>query len=268
MSEIISAYSVKLINSLLLTVVFLGSYLFAKFFTTKRIKIRKTRSQYLIRLRYIFFILFMVFFVKIWVEGFLQILALVGFLSAALTLTQKDNLMNLVGWLIINWRGLFSEEDYIKISNFGGYVKSIGFLYFTLQEASNEFPESITGRIIKIPNGMVSKNPVMNFSHEKLIECTVNFVFKPKGTFDEIENLAALVKEEILTHLKATTTSKERIDFAPKYLIKIRYEKPAGYELVILFYCKYHDKTQLQYKINRFITNFTKAHAELILAFD
>lgn len=277
MTEIISAYSIKLINSLLLALIFLGGYLVCRFILTRKIKVKKTRHQYSIRLKYFFFIMFMIFFVKIWVDGFIQILAFFGFVSAAITLTQKDNLMNLVGWLIINWRGLFSEDDYIRISNYSGYVKSIGFLYFSLIEASPEFPESSTGRVIKIPNGLVARNPVTNLSHEKFVECTMNFIFKPKGRFEHIELLFANLKQEIVEYLKsqmvASTTLKADQNDAlgalnPKYYIKIRQEKPAGYEMFILFYCKHSDKTQVQYRINKFVIDFTHTNEDLVLAFD
>ncbi|MFI4938716.1 MAG: mechanosensitive ion channel family protein [Candidatus Berkiellales bacterium] len=266
MTEIISSYSIKLINSLMLAIVFLGVYLIVKFIVSRRVKIRKQRSQINIRLKYAFFILFMIFFIKIWVEGFVQILAFIGFLSAAITLTQKDNLMNLVGWLIINWRGLFSEEDYIKISNFSGYVKSIGFLYFTLIEASPDFPESPTGRIIKVPNGMVARNPVINFSHEKFVECTLNYIFKPKGDFAKIEDLFVKLKNEIHRYLTEKNGSVEALE--PKYSIKLRQEKPAGYEMIFLFYCKHADKTQLQQRINKLVVDYSLNHEDLALAFD
>lgn len=263
MSEIMNAYSIKLINSLLLAIVFLGGFLIGKFFLYRKVKNKKLRSQYAIRIQYLFFIFFMFFFIKIWVDGFTEIFAFIGFLSAAITLTQKDNLMNIVGWLIINWRGLFTEEDYIKISNYGGYVKSMGILYFTLVEASIEFPESKTGSIIKVPNGWVAKNPIINYSHDKFVESSLNFVFKPTSNFDAIEDLFLVLKNEMSVYLKNQSEM-----LAPKYYVKIRQEKPAGYEMVFQFYSKLIDKAQLQYKINKCVVDFTASHKELTIAFD
>ena len=267
MSEMMSAYSLKLINSFLFAILLLGGYLISRYFFTRRIKPLKTRAKYQSRLKYIFFILYLIFFVKIWVEGFVQILAFIGFLSAAITITQKDNLLNLIGWLIINWRGLFSEEDYIKISNYSGYVKSIGFLYFALEEASQDFPNHSTGRVIKIPNGLVARNPVTNFSHERFTECTLNFVFKPKGSFEAIEKLFLLIKEEMLQYLQKQINIVNP-SFEPKYFVKIRQEKPTGFEMILLFYCKHTDRSDLQYQINKLIVEFTNQDNDLVLAFD
>lgn len=266
MSEIINTYSIKLINSFLLTIVFLGGYLLCKFFLTRRMKNKKIRSQYIIRYKYLFFILFMIFFIKIWVEGFIQILAFVGFLSAAITLTQKENLMNIVGWVIINWRGLFSEEDTIRISNFSGLVKKIGFLYFTLVESNPDFPESETGRIIKIPNGMVSRNPIFNFSHEKFMEVMLSFVFKPKGELKTLVPLYEILEEEIQHYFKSRGAKIS--DYKPRYLVRLRQEKPAGFEMLFLFYCHYTDKAQLQSKLNNLVVDFCAHHPDVTLTFD
>ena len=276
MSEVIGAYSINLINSLLFAVIMVGGYLLSKYLLTRKIKALKTRTQYLNRLKYVFFILYLIFFIKIWVEGFIQILAFIGFLSAAITITQKDNLLNLIGWLIINWRGLFCEDDYIKISQYSGYVKSIGFLYFSLIEASPDFPNRSTGRMIKIPNGLVARNPVTNFSHEKFTECTLNIVFKPESHIAMIETLFGLLRDEIQTYLKshmnpaASDATKKQIltEYEPKYYVKIRQERPTGFEMIFMFYCKYVDKADIQYLMNKRIIDFTKQNKDLTLAFD
>ncbi|MBN9287509.1 MAG: hypothetical protein BGO43_04575 [Gammaproteobacteria bacterium 39-13] len=274
MSEMIHLYSTKLINSLLITLFFVVTYSVLKLLLAQRIRPKKRFEQVSIRLRYILISFFMIFFIKIWVEGFIQILAFVGFISAAITLTQKDTLMNLVGWLIINWRGLFHEEDYIRIANNAGFVKSIGPLYFTLHEASLDFPTSATGRVAKIPNGLVTRNPVVNYSHEEFVEWTVNFIFKPIAKFDIFEKLFLLLKEEMVHYIKhqpsnsMKETNTKSVDFEPKYLVKIRQEKPAGYEMIIMFYCKHNDKADLLFKVNKMIIDFTRNNPELALAFD
>lgn len=271
MSDIINVYSFQLIKSFVLTVVFLGTYLLCKFYLTRNIKVKKSRSQYISRSKYLFFILFMIFFIKIWVEGFTQIWTYIGFVSAAMVLTQKENLMNIVGWLIINWRGLFSEDDYIRISNFSGRVKTVGFLYFTVLEGSLEFPESSSGRVIKIPNGMVSRNPIVNFSQEKFVECTMTLIFKPKGSLDKLEVLFLVLKQEMHHYMEFQNESEDNsltAEWEPKYSVKIRQEKPAGYEMVFLFYCKYVDKAQILYKLNKRVIDFTAEDPDLTLAFD
>lgn len=271
MTEIMSTYPIKLINSFILTILFLGSNVLSRFFLNRKIKSKKTRTQYITRSKYFFLIAFMAFFVTIWAEGFLQILALFGFLSAAFTLTQRENLMNVVGWLIINWRGLFSEEDHIRISNFCGSVRSIGVLYFTLVESHPDFPETKTGRIIKVPNGMVSRNPVMNLSQEGWVECTLNFVFKPKANLESLEVLYLRLRQSLHEYFLQWSMGADSVDwkqYEPQYLVRIRQEKPAGYEMVFSFFCHYPDKGTLQHKLNKLIIDYTAQNEEITLAFD
>lgn len=272
MSEIFAAYSSKLINSFVLTLLFLTVYGLLLFFMSQKVSDKKRYYQSKIRLRYLLIAFFMLCFIKIWVEGFIQIVAFIGFISAAVTITQKDNLMNLIGWLIINWRDLFHEGDYIKIANNAGFVKSIGFMYFTLQEASIEFPSLTTGRIIKVPNGLVARNPLTNFSHETFIESTVSFIFKPTASFELLERLYMSLKMQILHYAEQVNKNEEfhgkRQDFTPKHVIKIRQEKPAGFEFVLMFYSKHQDKTDVLFQINKAVIAFTQNHPELVIAFD
>jgi small-conductance mechanosensitive channel len=67
---------------------------------------------------------------RIWVQGFGQLIAVLGLVSAALVVINKDNIINLVGFLIIMWRGLFSENDLIQVQSFRGVVQNVGVLYF------------------------------------------------------------------------------------------------------------------------------------------
>ena len=50
---------------------------------------------------------------------------------------QQRDYMNLVGWMIINWRESFAEGDFIQIQNYSGYVSNIGPLYFKIYETVN-----------------------------------------------------------------------------------------------------------------------------------
>ena len=260
-------------NSVFLTLFFITVYVGFYFALFQRIANKKRYNQAKIRLRYILIMLFLVCFIKIWVQGFIQIVAFIGFISAAITITQKDNLMNLIGWLIINWRELFHEGDYIRINQNAGVVKKIGVMYFTLQEASPDFPSQNTGRLIKVPNCLVARNPLVNFSNESLTETTFSFIFKPTGNFELIEKLFLILKQQMVHYLDQVSKTGIEIkqtleEFTPKHLIKIRQEKPAGYEFVLMFYSKYQDKAEVLFQINKTILSFVQTHPELVIAFD
>ena len=88
-----------------------------EFFSIRKIKDKRKSMKYRVALRYILVFCLIFFMAKIWVEGFGYFLTVIGVVAAALTITQKEYLMNFVGWLIIMWRDLFVEGILSKSAN-------------------------------------------------------------------------------------------------------------------------------------------------------
>lgn len=127
----------------------------------------RKRKQLRNRILYICSLVYAFLLARIWVEGFTQLFAVLGFVSAALVITNKESIMNLVGWLIINWRELFTEGDLVQIDKNKGYIKSLGFLYITMEETITEHSAYLkTGKILKIPNNHIILYPTINFSYD------------------------------------------------------------------------------------------------------
>lgn len=130
----------------------------------KRFSLEKQRQKFRSRLIYVAVSIFIISLIKIWVSGFTHILTMLSLVAAGLVVTNKETIMNLVGWLIITWRGLFAEEDKIEINSLTGYVAWIGPLYFKLYETADFHTPHVTGKTIKIPNGLVLTHPVKTFT--------------------------------------------------------------------------------------------------------
>ena len=90
-------------------------YLLALILLTSKTEDVKEKKRRRVRLLYVMAIFFIFILAQIWVEGFTQLLAILGLVSAALVITNKEIIMNFSGWLIIIWRGLFTEDDLIEI---------------------------------------------------------------------------------------------------------------------------------------------------------
>ena len=133
--------------------------LFRRKFDTPK-KLSKFRS----RLIYIGICIFVVILVQVWVEGFSRLFTMLGLVAAGLVISNKETIMNFAGFLIINWRGIFTEGDFIQIQGHIGYVDSIRPLCFKLYETTNLDQQQATGRAIKVPNSLVITTPVMTFS--------------------------------------------------------------------------------------------------------
>lgn len=152
------------INTIIALLVMTACYFVVTALATRKIEGARHKRRFRIRAFYITCIIFLFFFARIWVEGFTHLLAILGLVSAALVITNKETIMNFVGWLIITWRELFVEDDLIEIQQYKGYVRSIGFLYFTLGETSCDLANATTGRVIRVPNGLLTTSPLINFS--------------------------------------------------------------------------------------------------------
>lgn len=213
----------------------------------QKIKDRKKSLKLRVLLRYILVFVFLFSMAKIWVEGFGYLLTFTGIIAAALTITQKEYLMSLVGWLIIMWRDLFAEGDYIEIGKHCGYVNCIGPLYFSLDEVSYLWGDK-TGRIIKIPNSLTAIQPVVNFSTESaFIEGKVQVIFSVDSSVEKIKNLCASLEKEIermLSSLYGNWTSKQQKQFnklsnfsfhKPQSILRIHQEKPVGIQLQLRY---------------------------------
>ncbi len=133
-------------------------FFFKKVDTAKHQNIRRKR------LIYVMLVIDVLILTKIWVDGFSHIITVLSLMAAGLVVANKESMMNLIGGLIISWRDLFSEGDFIQVQNFSGYVASLGIIYFKLYETTSIDQKKATGRTIKIPNHIVITSAVVNFS--------------------------------------------------------------------------------------------------------
>ena len=193
----------NLLETALLTVIFLFLYLIAVLFVKFRVKMVRRKEKVRTRLKYLFLIIFFMLLVQIWIDKFFQILAFIGFLSAAVTITQRDNITNFIAWFIINWRELFLEGDTVQVGKITGRVKSIGPLYITIHETYEAQPAYSTGRTIKLPNGMVSKNPVINFSTQHRLTHRVEYLFDSKANLSQLKAYAEQLVFELKEYYKS-----------------------------------------------------------------
>lgn len=134
------------------------------YFLSRGVESKKHKKIIRKRFMYVMLVVYILILAKIWVEGFTHIFAMMSLVAAGLVVTNKESIMNLVAGMIINWRALFVEGDFIQIQTFTGYVSSIGFMYFKIYETMSVEQIQATGRTIKIPNNLVITAPLINFS--------------------------------------------------------------------------------------------------------
>lgn len=243
----------------------------------RKIKDKKKSIKLRVAIRYALVICFFFFMAKIWVEGFGYLLTLVGIIAAALTITQKEYLMNFFGWLIIMWRDLFVEGDYIEIGKYSGYVTAIAPLYFSIAEASDSWGKT-TGKVIKIPNSLIAINPVVNFMREDgIIEGKILYTFTMNSNLEKIQGLINLLETEIteLIHsLSGNWNYQQQDEFSraqipssstPEFSIKICQDKPPGIQLKMRYLSLKENQKQIERKVFEIVMKVVRLDPDLAL---
>ena len=219
------------------------------------------------RFMYVMLVIYIMILAKIWVEGFTHIFAMMSLVAAGLVVTNKEIIMNLVGGLIINWRELFVEGDFIQIQTFSGYVSSIGFMYFKIYETVSIEQKQATGRTIKIPNNLIITAPILNLSPESNL-CLYKLSLNENANTPLKEQLKKA--EEVITHILNATYRENpcyRLDYLrshnrelaslmdlqPVIYLLPSAEKTNDLKIIIQFYCfsrdYYHIAQQFWLKI-------------------
>jgi small-conductance mechanosensitive channel len=224
-----------------------------RIFLLRRLSEDKMKKKVSARLNYVFILFFLMFIAKIWIEGFTHFFYALSLVSAGLVVTNKETIMNFVGWIVITWRGLFAEGDYIKLGDNSGFVYELGVLYFKVLQSSENFTKNISGKMIKIPNGLIITTPLINFSlNSNLVETTQTWIFTPesdmKFALDFLQKQTEKVlleyyennKQYSLRHVKPIIAKRINLDVNIKVAIQL--EKPAGLKLTICYYCFPQDK--------------------------
>ncbi len=102
---------------------------------------------------------------RIWFEGVRDVATFLGLLSAGLAIALKDPIVNMGGWLFIIWRRPFVVGDRIQIGDHAGDVIDQRIFQIILLEIGNWVDaDQSTGRLIHIPNGLIFREPLANYT--------------------------------------------------------------------------------------------------------
>ncbi|MCF6765793.1 mechanosensitive ion channel family protein [Thiotrichales bacterium 19S3-7] len=242
----------------------------------------KRHKRKRVRLLYTLVIIAIILLAKIWVNGFVSFLAILSLVSAALVITNKELIMNAIGSLIINWRSLFIEGDYIQIGEYNGFVAELGPLFFKLYEASKGSTTRASGKVIKIPNGLVMTLPVLNYSRKRnVIEYTQKWLFNPTNNINRIKDFLSSETQEILNQYYKNDTryTSEYIKMRSKLLAQtinltvyvdtqlIFEERHSGISVSVHYYCFPTDYEHLKALITERIFERLKHESDIDLLF-
>ena len=90
-----------------------------------------------------------------------------GVAGAGIAFALQEVIASAAGWLAISFGGFFSIGDRVQLGGIKGDVIDIGVLRSTLMECGEWVNGDLyTGRIVRIANSFVFKEPVFNYSGE------------------------------------------------------------------------------------------------------
>lgn len=242
-----------------------------EFFLLKHIPNKKKRTKSTIITRNVLICVLLFFLIKIWVDGFIHFLALLGFVAAALTITQKENILNLTGGLIIMWRQTFEEGDFISILNHTGIIKNLGIFYFTIDEILPGTINEKTGKTVKIPNSLISLHPftVYEFEHFVFIDKAYYFSFESNlAKLEEAINVLASKAREYMDGLHKSLPSDEqrelkKLTLKNKHIpisckLNVSQGTTSGFKVRVLGHCPLQHEIAFYHLLDESIIELTK----------
>ena len=164
---------------------------------------------------------------RVWLGGFAGLAASIGIISAGLAIALNQPLTNLAGWIFLTIRRPFSVGDRVQIGSFAGDVIDLRLFAFSLVEIGNWVDaDQSTGRILHIPNGLVFRETVANYTQG------FNFIWNEipvTVTFESNWRRAKQILDEIVrqhTAIQSDQAAGEVRRAASKYLIRYEHLTP------------------------------------------
>jgi len=229
--------------------------------------------KFKMRLLYISVIILLLVLIKIWVGGISHLLTMLSLVAAGLVIVNKENVMNFTGWIIINWRSLFSEGDHIHILNYNGIVTEIRLFYFRIYETIEHGDKRTTGKLIKIPNATVITNAVSTFtSYENIVLHKNSFMIDvDKNTLSTADTAKTIINRIIASKYKfnndfseSNIVTKAKLkqcsiySFKPLVELKSVTDRENVVNIQAIFYCFMDDKKEIEQEyIAKLITETT-----------
>lgn len=125
------------------------------------------RTKHLVRKNVIYLLNLLIIFliIFIWLQHLGSITIFVSAVGAGVALALQEVILCMAGWTVIMTRRPFEVGDRIEFGDIKGDVIDIEILQTSMLEIGNwvEADQS-TGRIVKVPNSAVFKNPQFNYS--------------------------------------------------------------------------------------------------------
>lgn len=155
--------------NLILTLAFIFFVIFVRFLILAIIyhRIQDSKKRYTWRksITYTLSVIGILIIGNIWFQGVQSVATFFGIFAAGVAIALQDLISNIAGWFFIMWRRPFNVGDRVEIGGHAGDVIDKRLFMFTLMEIGEWVDaDQSTGRVIHLPNGLVFKHTIANYS--------------------------------------------------------------------------------------------------------
>ncbi len=203
-------------------------------FIYRSVEDSETRYRWGKNLTYIAFFIGFLLVGRVWFEGVGSLATFLGLLSAGLAIALRDPVTDIAGWLFLIWRKPFDVGDRIQIAEFKGDIIDIRIFKFTILEIGNwVHADQSTGRVIHIPNHLVFRNAIANYTSDfDFIWNEIVVVFTFESNWKKAKKLLEKIAQD---HLKDyVEDAEQQVRRAAKsYLIRYKNLTPIVYTDVV-----------------------------------
>lgn len=229
-------YFVLILKSILILIIFRLLYKMIVLIFTKKIKTSRKVFLFNKNISILINIISLIVLFIIWEPHLKNIITLISFISAGLTIAIRDIILNLFAGIFINARKPFKLEDRISIDGVIGDVVVINALSFKILEVKDrENGEQSSGLIINIPNSFVFSKSLKNYNTAfKYIweEITVKIPLDADVEKNKKEILEIVENNEIVASIPKKM-NKEIHDASLDYRIYYNHLEPIIYTKVV-----------------------------------
>lgn len=210
----------KYVILIVLTILTLGiGRLIIHFIKKQLVRINNNRIKYKV-LQFVKIVInvseFLIIYL-LWENNIKNVITLISFISAAITLSLKDIIFNLFAGIYIKINKPFKLEDRIEINGNKGDVINIGTFTFEILETNEEYGNQSTGIVLTIPNSLIFSHPIKNLNkgfkyiwHEMNVNLSIDAdITESKKILYKIINNIDLIKvipTKMKNELKNNTT--------------------------------------------------------------
>ncbi len=141
------------------------NYIIVLISTKWLLKRSKTRFMFHQSVNIILNIFCALLIILIWLPYFKNVLTIISFISAGITIAMRDIILNLFAGIYIKYRKIIKLEDRVTIDDITGDVVLINHLSFKLLEVGDRIKgEQSSGLIINVPNSFVFSKAIKNYN--------------------------------------------------------------------------------------------------------